>query len=146
MTRTKSIWTLAAAATFALGMSVIPMTVPTADAQISFQLGWQQPPQDFNDFQRQGYQAGIQAARHDLDNRLSPDPHRHWDYRKPQVPHEARDDFRRGYGHGYEMAYEHRGEWNHDHHEWDHHDGDRDHHHDDHHDGDHDNNGYPHPQ
>ncbi|MGD0647164.1 MAG: hypothetical protein ABR971_04145 [Acidobacteriaceae bacterium] len=139
MKRTKFTLGTLAAVTLAVGMTASPMLVPMANAQVTFQLGWQQPPQEFNDVQRQGYQAGIEAARHDLDFRLSPDPHRHWDYRSPHVPSPARDDFRHSFGRGYEMAYQHRGEWNHDHHDWDHHDGDRDHH-----DGDHDNNGYPH--
>lgn len=139
MKRKKSIWTLAAAATFALAISVSPMAVPTADAQISFQMGWQQPPHEFNDVQREGYQAGIEAARHDLDHGMSPDPHRHGDYRSPHVPYNARDAYRDSYGRGYETAYQHRSEWDHNHHDWDHHDGDRDHH-----DGDHDHDGDPH--
>ena len=120
-----------AAGMLVVGMTVSPMAVPTANAQISFQLGWQQPPQEFNDFQRQGFHAGIQAGHDDLDHGMPPDPGRHWDFRRPHVPRGARDDFRRGFQRGYQISYEHRGDWDRDHHDW-------------HHDGDHDHDGYPH--
>ncbi len=126
MKRTKSTLALLTAATLAVGMTLTPMGVPTANAQISFHLGWQQPPQEFNDFQRQGFHAGIQAAHDDLDHGMPPDPHRHWDFRRPHVPPPARDDFRRGFQRGYEMAYDHRGDFDRDHHDWHDHDGDHD--------------------
>lgn len=111
MRRPQSIGTVFAAAALAVGLTMAPMAVPTAEAQISFHLGWQQPPHEYNDIQRQGFHAGIEAARHDLDRGLPPDPHRHWDFRRPDVPPPAREDFRRGFRHGYEVAYQHRGEW-----------------------------------
>ncbi len=114
------------AATLAVGMTVSPMAVPRANAQISFHLGWQEPPREYNDIQRQGFHAGIEAARHDLDMGMPPDPRRHWDFRRPEVPPGARDDFRHSFSRGYEMAYQHRGDWDRDHHDW-RHDGDHDH-------------------
>lgn len=113
-----SVIAMLAAATLAVGMMVGPMAVPQANAQISFHFGWQQPPNEYNDIQRQGFHAGIQAAHDDLDHGLPPDPHRHWDFRRPHLPPEARDDFRRGFRRGYEIAYQHRGEWDRDHHDW----------------------------
>lgn len=125
MNRTKSTLAILTAATLAVGMTLSPMAVPKAEAQISFHLGWQQPPQEYNDFQRQGFHAGIEAAHEDLDHGLPPDPHRHWDFRRPHVPPGARDDFRRGFQHGYEMSYQHRSDWDRDHHDWHDHDGPR---------------------
>ncbi len=132
MRKPKSTLAMLAVATLAVGITISPMAVPRADAQISFQLGWQQPPQDFNDFQRQGFRAGVEAAHEDLGNGKSPDVRRHWDYRRPHVPGGARNDFRRGYQRGYEIGYQHRGDFDRDHHDWRNHDGD---HHD--HDGPH---------
>ena len=129
MNRPKSKLTMLAAAALAVGMTVSPLAVPMAQAQISFQLGWQQPPQEFNDFQRQGFHAGLQAGHDDLDHGMPPDPGRHWDFRRPHVPRGARDDFRRGFQRGYQISYDHRGDWDRDHHDWRH---DHDHDHDGH--------------
>ena len=118
MKRTKSTVALLTAATLAVGMTLTPMGVPTANAQISFHLGWQQPPQEFNDFQRQGFHAGIQAAHNDLDHGMPPDPQRHGDFRHPHLPPGARDDFRRGFQRGYDIAYQHGSDFDHDHHDW----------------------------
>ncbi len=110
-----------AAAVLMAGMTFSPMGVPQANAQISFHLGWQQPPQEYNDIQRQGFQAGIRAGRADLDHSLAPDPDRHGEFQRPRVPDEQRNDFRRGFQHGYEVAYQHRdsGDWNQEHHDGD---------------------------
>jgi hypothetical protein len=101
---------LAGAALMA-GMAISPMMVPQANAQISFHLGWQQPPGEYNDAQQQGFHAGIQSARHDMDNNLPPDPHRHGEFRHPGLPQEQREDFRRGFRHGYEVAFQHHEDW-----------------------------------
>jgi hypothetical protein len=102
---------LAVAALMA-GVTVSPMAVPHANAQISIHLGWQDPPREYNDLQQQGFHAGIEAARHDLDHGMPPDPNRHSDFRH------QREDFRRGFSQGYEVAYQHRGEWDPHHHDW----------------------------
>jgi hypothetical protein len=93
------------------GMTVLPLTVPAANAQISFHLGWQQPPHEYNDIQQQGFHAGIHAARHDMDHGLPPDPHRHGEFRHPEVGPGARDAFREAFRHGYETAYQHHENW-----------------------------------
>lgn len=118
-----TILTVAAAVLMAGGVSFSPVVIPQANAQISVQFGWQTPPQEYSDFARQGFHAGIEAAHHDLAHGRPPDPRRHEDFRHPHVGgHHARDDFRRGFEHGYWMAYQHRGDWGyHDHHpDWDH--------------------------
>jgi hypothetical protein len=116
----KSKLTLAMVATAALmaGMTLTPMGVRQANAQISLHFGWQQPPQEYNDVQRNGFHAGVEAARHDIDRGLPPDADRHGDFRHPHLPRGPREDFRRGFRHGYEMAYNHRADWNRDHHDW----------------------------
>jgi hypothetical protein len=116
----KSTLTMLAGAAFLAGMTLTPMTVPLAGAQISIHLGWQQPPHEYNGVQRQGFHAGIEAARHDIDHGLPPDPNRHDDFRRPHVSPHLRDDFRRGFQHGYEVAYQHRGDWDRNHHDWGH--------------------------
>jgi hypothetical protein len=118
MNKPKSKGSMLAAATLAVGLAMTPFAMPTANAQISFHLGWQQPPPEFNDIQRDGFHAGIQAAHDDLDHGMPPDPHRHWDFRRPHVPPPAREQFRDSFRRGYEMAYQHRGEWDRDHHDW----------------------------
>lgn len=113
MKRSKLTLAMLAAAALTAGMTISPMAVPSANAQISIHLGWQQPPQGYNDAQRQGFHAGIHAAHHDMDRGWPPDPHRHGIFRHPPVPPGARFDFRRGFRHGYELAYNHRGDWHH---------------------------------
>jgi hypothetical protein len=118
MRQPKPILSMFAAVALMAGMTVIPATLPQATAQISFHLGWQQPPNEYNQVQQQGFHAGIDAARHDIDHGLSPDPHRHGEFRRPEVQGNMREDFRHGFQHGYEVAYQHRGEWDRHHHDW----------------------------
>lgn len=118
MKQPRRIISLIAATAFMAGMTAIPAVVPQANAQISFHLGWQEPPHEYNQVQQQGFHAGIDAARHDIDRGLPPDPHRHPDFRHPAVPGNLHEDFRNAFQHGYEVAYQHRGEWDRNHHDW----------------------------
>jgi hypothetical protein len=118
MKQRKSALTLLATAALVAGITVSPLALPIANAQINIHLGWQQPPQDYNDISRRGFHDGIEAARHDLDHGMPPDPHRHGDFRHPPVDHHARDDYRSGFDRGYHAAYEHRGDWDRNHHDW----------------------------
>lgn len=118
MKRQNPTFGMLAVAALIAGVPISPMAVPQANAQVSLHFGWQQPPQEYGDIQRQGFHAGIEAARHDLDHGMSPDPGRHADFRRPQAPPRQREDFRRGFRHGYEVAYQHRGEWDSHHHDW----------------------------
>lgn len=120
MKRLKPTLAMLAAATLMAAMTISPMAVPPANAQFSIHFGWQQPPRQYNDVQRQGFHAGIDAGRRDIDRGLPPDPHRHRRFRHPPVPGGARHDFRRGFRHGYDMAYQHRGDWNRNRHDWNH--------------------------
>jgi hypothetical protein len=69
--------------------------------------GWDTPPQEFRDIQRQGYHDGIEGARKDFDNHRRPDVNNRDEYRHPHVPANARDDYREGFRRGYEAGVAH---------------------------------------
>jgi len=69
--------------------------------------GWDAPPQEFRDVQRQGFHDGIGAARHDFESHHRKDIEDHGDYRHPHVAHELRADYREGFRQGYERAMSH---------------------------------------
>jgi hypothetical protein len=116
MKQPKFVITMLAMAVLVVGMTFAP--VPRANGQVGIQFGWQQPPNEYNDVQRQGFHAGLDAARHDIDGGLAPDPQRHSDFRHPQgVPQNLHDDFRHGFENGYQTAYQHRGDGDPDHHD-----------------------------
>jgi hypothetical protein len=77
--------------------------------------GWDAPPQEFRDMQRQGFHDGIEAAKRDFENSRPPDVERKRQFREPPVPPPARDDYRDGFRRGYESAFTHLRE-DHDHH------------------------------
>jgi hypothetical protein len=90
------------------------------------QPGWDAPPAEFREVQRQGFHDGIEGARQDFDHHRMPDVNNRKEYRHPHVDPALREDYREGFRRGYEVAM---------HHMRDHMD-DRDHDHD--HDHDHD--------
>jgi hypothetical protein len=69
--------------------------------------GWDAPPQEFRDIQRQGFHDGIEGARKDFDNHRRPDVNNRDEYRHPHVPSSARADYRDGFRRGYETATSH---------------------------------------
>ena len=69
--------------------------------------GWDAPPQEFRDAQRQGFHDGIEGARHDVDNHRRPDVNNRDEYRHPHVPRSLRDDYREGFRRGYDVAMRH---------------------------------------
>lgn len=95
--------------TFALGISGLVMAQPYGPASGYAQdaRGWDTPPQEFRDIQRQGYHDGIEGARKDFDNHRRPDVNNRDEYRHPHVPASARDDYREGFRHGYQVAWDH---------------------------------------
>lgn len=70
---------------------------------------WQpmEPPGSWSGAWHSGFKDGIEAARHDIDARRSPDPRRHDKFRHPDRPRDERPDFRDGFRRGYEVEYEH---------------------------------------
>ena len=71
------------------------------------QGGWDAPPQQYSDFQRQGFHDGIQAAHQDFQSGQRPNPMPHLEFRHPQVPPPARSDYRDAFRKGYFMAMHH---------------------------------------
>ena len=102
-----------AIATFALVLSVYGMsTNPVYAAPMVTAIqgygqdrgGWDAPPQELQDIQRQGFRDGIIGAQKDFDNHRNPDPNNRDEYRHPHLPpgqlEAYRDGFRRGYQRG----------------------------------------------
>ncbi len=79
--------------------------------------GWDAPPGDFRDVQRQGFHDGIEAARNDFQSHQRPDPDHHREFRHPQVSPDVRDSYRDAYRRGYAVAMQHMqgGDRDHDH-------------------------------
>jgi hypothetical protein len=69
--------------------------------------GWDAPPQEFRDIQRQGFHDGIEGARKDVENHRRPDVNNRDEYRHPSVPGPARRDYREGFRRGYQTAMSH---------------------------------------
>ena len=85
------------------------------------QDGWENPPAEFREIQRQGYHDGIEGARKDFDNHRRPDVNNREEYRHPHVEASAREDYREGFRRGYDTATDHLMNV-HDHdHDYDHH-------------------------
>jgi hypothetical protein len=80
---------------------------PPAAAYDQGAPGWDAPPGEFRDIQRQGFHMGIEGARKDFDHHKAPDVESHGEFRHPPVSRSARDDFREGYRRGYEAAMNH---------------------------------------
>jgi hypothetical protein len=69
--------------------------------------GWDAPPQEFRDIQRQGFHDGIEAGRADFENHRSPKAERTNGFRHPPVPSRDRDEYREGFRRGYDAAFSH---------------------------------------
>ena len=69
--------------------------------------GWDTPPGELNEIQRQGFRDGIDGARKDLDNHRRPNVNNRDEYRHPHVPSDQRDAYREGFRRGYEQAMSH---------------------------------------
>jgi hypothetical protein len=69
--------------------------------------GWDTPPQEFRDIQRQGFHDGIEGARKDFDNHRAPNVNNRDEFRHPHVSPSARHDYREGFRRGYDVAMDH---------------------------------------
>ena len=69
--------------------------------------GWDAPPAEFQDLQRQAFHDGIMAAHQDFDNHMRPNYAAHPEFRHPHVPPPARSDYRQAYQRGYMVAMHH---------------------------------------
>jgi len=90
-------------------VSSSPSTLYAAapQGQAYIQPGWDTPPAEFRDVQRQGFHDGIEGARKDFDHHRMPDVNNREEYRHPHVDRSVREDYREGYRRGYEVAMHH---------------------------------------
>lgn len=65
------------------------------------------PPDRFTEWQRRGFQDGIEGARKDFGNHRRPSVFNRDEYRDPRVPPPVVRDYRQGFRRGYEMAASH---------------------------------------
>lgn len=93
----------------AAGVITSPPAVHAAAPQgpAYVQPGWDAPPSEFREVQRQGFHDGIEGARKDFDHHRMPDVNNREEYRHPHVDHSVREDYREGYRRGYEVAMHH---------------------------------------
>ena len=71
------------------------------------QRPWDAPPQEFDQFRRQGFQDGIEGAQKDFGNHRRPDVNNRDEYRHPNLPREQREAYREGFRRGYQVAMNH---------------------------------------
>jgi hypothetical protein len=96
-------------ATCAVGSSASKAyaAAPQTTAYVQDQGGWDAPPAEFRDIQRQGFHDGIEGARKDFDHHRAPNVNGREEYRHPHVDPSARDDYRDGFRRGYDVAMQH---------------------------------------
>lgn len=90
-----------------IGISVVPARALSGQQGPPVPYGWDAPPQELNDIQRQGFHEGVEAARRDLQMNRHPDMDDHEAFRHPHLPPEQRDAFRDGFRRGYNRAMQH---------------------------------------
>jgi ribosome modulation factor len=59
------------------------------------------------DIQRRGFHDGMDGARKDMDNHRRPNVNNRDEYRHPNVPRQARNEYRDAFKRGYEQAMSH---------------------------------------
>ena len=87
--------------------AVISADAAEIEIRSQFQLPWDQPPAEFKEMERQGFQAGVEAAANDYEHHRSPEPERRKEYKHPHVSSSFQGDYRRGFVRGYDDAYKH---------------------------------------
>lgn len=76
-------------------------------ANVQIGGGWDVPPQDLQETQRQGFHDGIEGARKDFGNHRQPNVNNRDEYRDPQLPREQREAYREGFRRGYDVGVSH---------------------------------------
>ncbi len=69
--------------------------------------GWDAPPQEFREIARRGFHDGIEGAHRDMENHRRPNVNNRDEFRHPNVPREARHEYRDGFRRGYDAAFNH---------------------------------------
>ena len=80
---------------------------PQVRGYVEVQPGWDTPPAEFRDVQRQGFHDGIEGARKDFDHHRPPDVNNREEYRHPHVDPSMRADYREGFRRGYDVGMQH---------------------------------------
>lgn len=68
---------------------------------------WAQPPGEYQEISRKGFHDGIEGARKDFGNHRPPNVENRDEYRHPDVPREARHDYREAFRRGYQVGVQH---------------------------------------
>ena len=91
-----------------LGLSAAPMARALAAQEGPPRgYGWDAPPQELNEVQRQGFHDGIEGARRDVENHRQPNVENRDEYRRPHLPPDAWGAYREGFRRGYNRAMSH---------------------------------------
>lgn len=90
----------------ALKLSALPTAQPSS-AFAQDRGGWDMPPQDLHETQRQGFHDGIEGARKDFDNHRRPNVNNRDEFRHPSVPRVEREAYREGFRRGYQVGVSH---------------------------------------
>jgi hypothetical protein len=69
--------------------------------------GWDVPPQELDEIQRQGFHDGVEAARKDFETQRRADADDHELFRHPHLPPERQEAYRDGFRRGYDRAMSH---------------------------------------
>jgi hypothetical protein len=97
---------LFAGALLAMSVAMIPAPM-VAVAQGYGQGGWDTPPQEYRDIERQGFHDGIEGARKDFENHRPPATSNRDEFRHPNVPARDRAAYRNAFTRGYRVGWDH---------------------------------------
>jgi hypothetical protein len=83
-----------------------------ASSQLAGEPAWQNPgqsgqwspPERFSEWQRRGFQEGVEGARKDFGNHRRPNVVNREEYREPRIPQQFWREYREGFRRGYEMS------------------------------------------
>jgi len=69
---------------------------------------WNYVPEEYNEFQRRGFQEGIEGAQKDYGNHRQPNVNNREEYRDPDnIPPDMREAYREGFRRGYDAGWDH---------------------------------------
>jgi len=68
---------------------------------------WDQPPPEFKEMEKRGFNDGVQAAIKDFNHHREPEPERHKEFQNPHVHRSFVEDYRKGFRRGYDDAMRH---------------------------------------
>ena len=69
--------------------------------------GWDIPPGEFREVERQGFRDGVDGARRDVENHRRADVNNRDEFRHPHVDRPFRREYREGFRRGYNVAMQH---------------------------------------